>query len=195
MNTPVSSTQDAAEQEVENLRYPIGRYRPPAEIGKRETLAWIGELEVLPADLRMAVNGLSDDQLDTPYRLGGWTVRQVAHHLSDSHLNSYTRFRLALTEQNPTIKPYAEAAWAELPDAKAAPIEPSLLLLDGLHQRWVMLLRALSDDDLQRTFQHPEHGKVALDWTLGLYAWHSRHHVAQIVALRNRSGWSAGHNS
>jgi len=142
MNTPVSSTRDAAEQGMEDLRYPVGRYRPPAEIGERERFAWIAELEALPDNLRGAVDGLSDDQLNTPYRPGSWTVRQVVHHLPDSHLNSYTRFRLALTEQNPLIKPYAEAAWAELPDAKAAPIEPSLSLLDGLHRRWVILLRA-----------------------------------------------------
>jgi len=122
MNTPVSSTRDAAEQGMEDLRYPVGRYRPPAEIGERERFAWIAELEALPDNLRGAVDGLSDDQLNTPYRPGSWTVRQVVHHLPDSHLNSYTRFRLALTEQNPLIKPYAEAAWAELPDAKAAPI-------------------------------------------------------------------------
>jgi len=155
MNTPVSSTRDAAEQGMEDLLYPVGRYCPPAEIGERERFAWIAELEALPDNLRGAVDGLSDDQLNTPYRPGSWTVRQVVHHLPDSHLNSYTRFRLALTEQNPLIKPYAEAAWAELPDAKAAPIEPSLSLLDGLHQRWVILLRASSDDDFQRTFQHP----------------------------------------
>jgi uncharacterized damage-inducible protein DinB len=189
MDTPVSVTRDAAEQEMEDLRYPLGRYRPAPEIGERERLAWIAELEMLPNSLRNAVGGLSNDQLDTPYRPGGWTVRQVVHHLPDSHLNSYTRFRMALTEQNPIIKPYAEAAWAELPDAKAAPIEPSLSLLDGMHRRWVMLLRALSDDDFRRTFQHPEHGQITLDWTLGLYAWHSRHHVAQILALRKRNAW------
>jgi uncharacterized damage-inducible protein DinB len=189
MNAPVSSTQNAPEEGTADLRYPVGHYRPPADIGERERFAWIAEVEVLPDTLRTAVDGLSEDQLDTPYRPGGWTVRQVVHHLPDSHLNSYTRFRLALTEQNPLIKPYAEAAWAELPDAKAAPIEPSLSLLDGLHRRWAMLLRALSDADFRRTFQHPERGQIALDWTLGLYAWHSRHHVAQILSLRKRNGW------
>jgi uncharacterized damage-inducible protein DinB len=189
MNTPVSSTRNAPEDETQKLRYPVGRYRAPAEIGERERFGWIAEVEALPYNLHAAVNGLGEDQLATPYRPGGWTVRQVVHHLPDSHLNSYTRFRLALTEQNPLIKPYAEAAWAELPDAKAAPIESSLSLLDGLHRRWVALLRALSDADFQRTFQHPEHGQIALDWTLGLYAWHSRHHVAQILALRKRHGW------
>src|SRR6185437_762299 len=126
--------------------YRVGRYRPAVEAGERQRFAWIAELEALPDNLRSAVGRLSDEQLDTPYRPGSWTVRQVVHHLTDSHLNSYTRFRLALTEQNPIIKPYAEAAWAELPDAKAAPIEPSLSLLEGLHRRWVTLLRALSSD-------------------------------------------------
>lgn len=189
MNTSTSSTRGSAGQDIDDRRYPVGRYCPPAEIGERERLDWIKELEALPGNLRAAVDGLSDDNLDTPYRPGGWTVRQIVHHLPDSHLNSYTRFRLALTEQNPSIKPYAQAAWAELPDAKAAPIDASLRLLDGLHRRWVMLLRDLSDKDFQRTFQHPEQGQIALDWTLGLYAWHSRHHVAQILALRQRSGW------
>src|ERR1700761_5572977 len=134
MDRPVSPTRDAAEQEIEDLRYPVGHYRPAAEIGERERFTWIAELDSLPNNLRTAIGGLSNDQLDTPYRFGGWTVRQVVHHLPDSHLNSYTRFRLALTEQSPIIKTYEEAAWALLPDAKSAPIDSSLVLLDGLHR-------------------------------------------------------------
>lgn len=167
-----------------DLRYPIGHYSPPSEITPKHRASWIAELDALPANLRNAVSGLNDSQLDTPYRPGGWTLRQVVHHYADGHLNSYVRFRLALTEQRPTIKPYKEAAWAELPDGKAAPIEPSLSLIAALHQRWVMLLRALSEYQFTRTFRHPELGEVNLDWSLGIYAWHSRHHVAQILRLR-----------
>ena len=140
----------------------------------------------LPANLKQSIAGLSDTQLNTPYRPQGWTVRQVVHHLPDSHMNSYTRFRLALTENVPVIKPYDEAAWANLSDAHTAPVEPSLALLDGLHTRFVLLLRSLSDADYARTFRHPELGEKRLDWTLGLYAWHCRHHVAQITSLRAR---------
>ncbi|HZS54284.1 MAG TPA: bacillithiol transferase BstA [Bryobacteraceae bacterium] len=173
----------------DNLRFPVGRYAPPAAITPEDRAAWIAELESLPRKLTEAVRGLSDNQLDTPYRPGGWTVRQVVHHLPDSHLNSYVRFRLALTENSPTIKPYEEAAWAELPDAKSGPVEPSLSLTDALHRRWVSLLRSLRDEDFSRTFVHPEHGPIKLDWTLGLYAWHCRHHVAHIAELRKREGW------
>ncbi len=124
-----------------------------------------------------------------PIARAGWTVRQVVHHLPDSHINSYVRFRLALTEDSPTIKPYAESQWAELPDARTSPAEPSLILLDGLHRRFTALLRSLTPDDFAKTFRHPELGEVRLDWTLGLYAWHSRHHVAHIANLRLREGW------
>lgn len=184
-----TQSMETRNQPPQALRYPIGRYSPPSEITSEHRTVWIAELESLPDRLNDAVKGLSDDQLDTPYRPGGWTVRQIVHHFPDSHLNSYTRFRLALTEQSPTIKPYAEAAWAELPDAKSAPIEPSLLLTGALHKRWVMLLRLLSDGDFKRTFRHPEHGEITLDWTLGLYAWHCRHHIAHITELRKREGW------
>jgi hypothetical protein len=135
------------------------------------------------------VSGLSEAQLDTPYRPSGWTVRQVVHHLPDSHLNSYTRCRLALTEDAPTIKPYDEAAWAELSDAKTGPIAPSIALLEGLHARWTCLLRGLSDAEFARTFRHPELGEVRLDWTAGLYAWHCSHHLAHITNLRERENW------
>jgi DinB superfamily len=172
-----------------DLRYPVGRYKAPADIKQEQRAGWIDELEALAARLRDVIKGLDDSQLDTPYRPGGWTVRQVVHHYPDSHLNSYTRFRLALTEENPTIKPYEEAVWAELPDAKSGPVEMSLTLLTALHQRWVMLLRSLSEEQFKRTFRHPELGEIALDWTLGLYAWYCRHHVAQIAGLREREGW------
>jgi hypothetical protein len=172
-----------------DLRYPIGRYLAPDLITTDQRNTWIVELNALPENLRQAVAGLSEEQLETPYRPGGWSVRQVVHHLPDSHINSYVRFRLALTESSPSIKPYEEAAWAELADAKAGPTAPSLTLLEALHTRWVALLKTLTDDEFARTLRHPELGEIRLDWMLGLYAWHSRHHVAQIVGLRERSGW------
>ena len=164
----------------ENLKYPIGRYQPPVVISADQRAAWIEEMAKLPLNLNKAVAGLNDAQLDSPYRPGGWTVRQVVHHLPDSHMNSYMRFRFALTENVPLIKPYDEGAWAELSDARSAPIAPSLALLEGLHTRFVLLLKSLSDADFARTFRHPELGERRLDWTLGLYAWHSLHHVAHI---------------
>jgi len=170
-------------------RFPIGRYQPPSHIDEAIRNEWIGEMETLPEKLRKAVAGLSEIQLDRPYRPGGWTVRQVVHHLPDSHMNSYVRFRLALTENEPTIKTYQEAKWAELPDARQSPIEPSLHLLDGLHQRFTALLRSLTPEEFAKRFRHPELGEIRLDWTLGLYAWHSRHHVAHINDLRRRERW------
>jgi uncharacterized damage-inducible protein DinB len=144
---------------------------------------------LLPERLGAALSGLSDAQLDTPYREGGWTVRQLVHHIADSHLNSYVRFRLALTEDWPTIKPYDEARWAELPDARLLPIEPSLLLVESLHKRWVGLLEAMSEDDFGKGFHHPERGSQDLATTLALYDWHARHHTAHITGLRARKGW------
>jgi hypothetical protein len=146
-------------------------------------------MAVLPAQLRATVNGWTDEQLDTPYRPDGWTVRQVIHHLPDSHINSYVRYRLALTESQPTIKPYDEDAWAHLPDAQSAPVDLSLALLDALHRRWVVLLRSLKAEEWACTFQHPENGTVRLDMTLLIYAWHGRHHLAHITRLRDRMGW------
>jgi hypothetical protein len=172
-----------------DLRYPVGRYRAAEIITAAQRSLWIRQIESLPSNLRKAVSGLSGAQLDTSYRPGGWTVRQVVHHLPDSHLNSYTRFRLALTEDSPVIKPYDEAAWAELPDAKTAPVAPSLALLEGLHARWTVLLQSLGDVPFARTFKHPELGEIRLDWTLGLYDWHCRHHLAHITSLRAREGW------
>jgi hypothetical protein len=169
----------------EDLRYPVGRYQPPDMISPEQRAEWIDEIEALPHKLKQTVSSLTERQLDMPYRPGGWTVRQVVHHLPDSHLNSYVRFRLALTENTPAIKPYDEAKWAELPDAKIGPIGPSLLILEGLHQRWMALLRTLDDDAFARTIRHPELGEIRLDWTLGLYAWHCRHHLAHITRLQN----------
>lgn len=171
-------------------RFPIGPFLfdGKADPGRREQR--IGEIAEAPGRLRAAVAGLSQQQLDTPYRAEGWTVRQVVHHLPDSHVNAYTRFKLALTENEPTIKPYDEALWAELADARTAPVEPSLALLEFLHQRWVFFLRQLGPEDFGRRFRHPEHGRtVVLDETLALYAWHGRHHVAHITSLRGRMGW------
>jgi uncharacterized damage-inducible protein DinB len=149
----------------------------------------VTEIEQAPAQLRSAVSGLEAAQLDTPYRPGGWTVRQVVHHLPDSHLNSYVRFKLALTEEEPLIKPYDEAAWAELADTRDTDIAVSLTLLDSLHQRWTVLLRSLASTDWRKTFRHPELGTMSLEKTAALYAWHGRHHVAQITSLRERMGW------
>ena len=171
------------------FRYPLGRFHPPEAISESKRSDCINQIAGLPAELRTAVADLDDQQLATPYRPGGWTVRQVVHHLADSHLNSYTRFRLALTEENPVVKPYDESAWAELADARTAPIEFSLSLLDCLHGRWILLLRSLSERDFERTLQHPENGQRSLAWYVALYAWHGKHHVAQITELRSRQDW------
>ena len=169
-------------------RYPIGPFALPSTVTQTDLEGWIAVLEAAPDHLRAAVSGLSGAQLGTPYRVGGWTVRQVVHHLPDSHLNSYTRFKLALTENAPVIKPYLEDRWAELPDSRLEP-EVSLALLMALHGRWTTLLRALTEEDFARTFVHPENGEQTLAQSLALYAWHSEHHTAQIVGLRERQGW------
>ena len=178
-------------EERENMdpRYPIGKYTPPPEVTPAFRQQAISAIEEAPAKLRAAVKGLSEEQLNTPYREGGWTVRQLAHHVPDSHMNAYVRFRLALTEQEPTIKPYEEARWAELEDAKSAPVDVSLALLDSLHERWVRLLRSLKAEDFARTFRHPDHGVRTVDWLLFLYAWHGRHHTAHVTELRRKMGW------
>lgn len=170
-------------------RFPIGKFvfdGPPDE-AQRQKL--IKEIEQAPAALRAAVQGLSPQQIDTPYRDGGWTVRQVVHHVPESHMNAYIRFKLALTEDVPTIKPYMEDRWAELADVPSTPLEASLSLLDSLHGRWVHSLRSLKPHDWKRTFNHPELGIVPLEKSLGLYAWHGRHHVAHITKLREKMGW------
>ena len=173
-----------------DLRFPIGTFRRPAEpLDEAQRRRAIDAIAATPANLRAAVAGLSDTQLDTPYRPGGWTVRQVAHHVVDSHINAYVRFKLALTEDEPTIKPYDEARWAELPDARETPIETSLVLLERLHDRWVRLLRAMSADDFGRRLRHPEMGLLRLDQVLALYEWHGKHHVAHVRSLRERMGW------
>jgi DinB superfamily len=172
-----------------DLQYPVGRFEWPDAVSPADRRRYIDEIEQTPKNMRAAVTGLSDQQIDTPYRPGGWTVRQVVHHLPDSHLNSYLRFRLALTEDEPTIKPYDQERWAELVDARTAPVELSLVLLDSLHKRWVLLLRSLSASDCSRKFRHPELGEVTLEKNLALYAWHGRHHVAHITSLRERMAW------
>ena len=179
----------AVEAPATDLRFPIGKFKWAGSTTEAERSEHISNIEQAPARLRAAVAGLSDEQLNTPYRPDGWTVRQVVHHLADSHMNSYVRYRLALTEDEPTIKPYNEALWAELIDAKTAPIEPSLTLLESLHNRWVTLLRSFAPSDWSRTFRHPELGVVALEKNLALYSWHGRHHVAHITSLRERMGW------
>ena len=175
--------------EAPDLRYPIGHYRPPETITEQHRHEWIETLAQAPARYRTAVEGLSAEQLDTPYRPDGWTIRQVIHHVPDSHMNAYVRFRLALTEDEPTIKPYREHLWADLPDAKSSPVEPSLTLLGALHNRWVVLLRSMTPEQFQRTFRHPEMGLNNLEWTLGIYAWHCDHHLAHIENLKARMGW------
>ncbi|MFZ0292618.1 MAG: bacillithiol transferase BstA [Candidatus Sulfotelmatobacter sp.] len=172
-----------------DLRYPIGKFTyngPPTEEQKQQYLA---DIEQTPSNLRKAVQGLSDQQLDTPYRPEGWTVRQVVHHVPDSHLNAYIRFKLALTEDEPTIKSYAEDRWAQLADTQTTPVEVSLAMLNSLHARWVHLLRSLAPEQWKREFRHPELGAVPLEKNLALYAWHGRHHVAHITSLRERNGW------
>ncbi|ERI06264.1 YfiT family bacillithiol transferase [Aneurinibacillus aneurinilyticus] len=171
-----------------DLRYPVGKFNHDGDLTSSLIESWIKEIEGAPALLRESVAGLGDEQLDTSYRPGGWTVRQVVHHLADSHINSYVRFKLALTEDNPTIKPYREEKWAELPDSKM-PIEVSLLLLESLHSRWVTLLRSLSPADLEKTFFYPDSGEIKVGLNIGIYAWHSRHHIAHITSLRERLGW------
>lgn len=170
-------------------RYPVGKFASPKKVTGEDRRMYIQQIEEAPAKLRAAVKGLSEKQLDTPYREGGWTVRQVVHHLPDSHLNSYIRFKLALTEDNPVIKPYDQEKWAELSDAKTAPIEPSLVLFESLHQRFVTMLKAMTPAEYARTLKHPELGTVILERYLALYAWHGRHHVAHITSLRERNHW------
>jgi hypothetical protein len=169
-------------------RYPIGKFQAPAApLSPDERARLVTEIEEAPARLREAVQGLSEAQLNTPYRPGGWTLRQVVHHVPDSHMNAYIRFRMALTEEQPTIKPYEEARWAELPDGRSVPIEVSLTLLAALHTRWVAMLRALKPEEWQRTYRHPEMGLVPLERALALYAWHGKHHVAHITSSRHKA--------
>ncbi|MDB5256419.1 MAG: metal-dependent hydrolase [Chitinophagaceae bacterium] len=175
---------------LESLKFPIGKFEAPKILSPELLDGFIQDIETFPTRLKQAVDGLNDAQLDTPYRSDGWTIRQVVNHCADSHMNSLIRFKLALTEEEPTIKPYYEERWAELADSNTIPIEPALLLLEGLHQRWTVLLRSLSTEDLKRTFIHPEHGKrFRLDENIGVYAWHGNHHLAHITALKKSKGW------
>jgi hypothetical protein len=172
-----------------DLRYPIGEFVAPVSVTAAMREAALGDLAALPGTMREAVDRLSDRQLDTPYRPGGWTVRQVVHHVADSHMNAFSRMKLALTEETPTIKPYDEKAFAMLADMQL-PIDASLALLDGLHTRWVAIYRSLAPEQYSRSFFHPELGKaVDIEQLLQSYSWHSRHHVAHITALRKREGW------
>jgi hypothetical protein len=175
---------------MEDLRYPIGLFEYQGEIRQELLESWMKDIESTPRRLKEAVAGLSEEQLDTPYRPGGWTIRQVVHHVADSHMNAYTRFKLALTEDVPTIRPYYEDRWAELEDGQKAPVELSLILLETLHSRWMILLRSLGHEHFSRSFIHPESGDhIRLDWNVGNYAWHGNHHIAHITTLKSRMGW------
>lgn len=172
-----------------DLSYPIGKPELPASLDAALRRQCISDISQAPKRFREAVKGLNDQQLDTPYRPGGWTVRQVVHHVADSHINAYIRFRLALTEESPAIKPYDEKKWAELADARSLPVEASLAIIEAMHERWVALLQSLPETAFSRTFVHPERGAMSLDANLGIYAWHGRHHAAHITGLRDRMGW------
>ncbi|MEM9885520.1 MAG: YfiT family bacillithiol transferase [Bacteroidota bacterium] len=166
---------------LEQLKYPIGHYKAPETITTTQLLHWTNEIRELPKILTRTVNGLTEDELNTPYRPGGWTIRQVVHHLPDSHMNAYVRFKLALTESNPSIRPYYEDRWAELEASKTAAIEPSLFLLNALHRKWIVLIQSCSEAELKKTFFHPESkASSSLAFNIGNYAWHGKHHLAQI---------------
>lgn len=172
-----------------DLRFPTGRFAPPSQYTPELRARAIDTIAATPAAMRAAVRGLSDEQLDTPYRPDGWTVRQVVHHVPDSHMNAFIRLKLALTEDRPTIKPYDEAKWATLEDAQSTPVETSLSLLEAIHDRWVRILRSVGDDEFHRTYIHPETGEHDLNYLVALYEWHGPHHVAHITRLRERMGW------
>jgi uncharacterized damage-inducible protein DinB len=176
---------------MSDLQYPVGKFEWTGPATPEQRRRFIAQIAAAPAKFRAAIAGLTPKQLDTPYRPGGWTVRQVVHHVPDSHLNAYIRFKLALTEEGPTIKPYDQDRWSALTDVEDTPIEVSLTLLDALHQRWVVLLRGLEPEDFARVMVHPEHvAPLSLDKVLALYAWHGAHHTAHITALRERMGWT-----
>ena len=175
---------------TDDLRYPTGKFTFDPSVTPPKRAQSIAAIREAPAAFRSAVSGLTDAQLNTPYRPEGWTVRQLVHHVPDSHMNAYTRFKLGITEEKPTIKPYDENLWAALPDALKAPIDPSLSLMDALHARWVALLETMTPEQFERTVFHPEHKReLSLDWMLQLYAWHGKHHTAHITSLRSRNGW------
>jgi len=172
---------------MEDLRYPVGKFKYDPDITPAKRLQWIESVAGAADALGAAVEGLTEEQLDLPYRPGGWTVRQVIHHMADSHMNAFIRFKLALTEENPTIKAYDQDGWANTADS-SAPIQPSLELVGALHKRWVLLLQSMKDEDFKKALVHPEIGQIDLDKTLQIYAWHGGHHAAQITALRQREG-------
>jgi uncharacterized damage-inducible protein DinB len=173
---------------MDDLRFPTGKFSLVPQPTPSQRQSWIRAIADTPAKLRRAVAGLSDAQLDTPYRPEGWTIRQVVHHVPDSHMNAYVRLKLALTEDTPTIKPYDESEWARLPDARTS-VEDSLALLEALHRRWVILLESMKPADFGRQLVHPERGLVNNDWLLQLYAWHGPHHTGHVTSLRQREGW------
>jgi len=176
---------------LEQLKHPIGKFEKPEIITKDILAKWISEISTFPTRLINEVNHLTDEQLDTPYRPNGWTIRQVIHHCADSHMNSLIRFKLALTEDQPTIKPYFEERWAELFDSKSMPIPPSLKIIEGIHDRWTTLLNNLNNEDYQRVFIHPEHGKrIRIDENIGIYAWHCNHHLAHITEAKKTYNWA-----
>jgi hypothetical protein len=172
-----------------DLRYPIGRFQRPEPVSDAQRIDSIEAIAALPAQMRAAVKGWTEEQIDTPYRPDGWTVRQLLHHVPESHMNSYIRFKLALTEVEPTIKPYDEDEWAHLADATTAPVDVALDLLDALHRRWVLLLRSMTAEQWSRTFRHPDAGVLRLDVNAMLYAWHGKHHLAHVTGLRDRMKW------
>ncbi len=186
----ISFNRIMTELATTDLRYPIGPCSYPKSTTPDKRIAWVRDLAEAPTHMRAAIARLSLDQLETPYRPGGWTVRQVVHHVPDSHMNAFIRFKLALTEDAPTIKPYDEASWARLADYSSTPVEVSITLLETLHDRWVRLLESMTDADFERRFQHPETGTLTLGQYLAVYSWHSRHHVAHIIGLRRRMGWT-----
>ena len=173
---------------IEDLRYPVGEFDKNIEVTPEKRVEFIQIIGDLPKNIAAAIEGLTDEQLDTPYRPEGWTVRQTVHHVADSHINSLCRFKLALTEENPTIRPYFEDRWAELADSNL-PTDVSLKIIEGIHERWVVLLQSLTDEDFKRTLVHPDSGEWTVEKFLALYAWHSRHHTAHITRLRERNGW------
>jgi len=172
-----------------DLRYPVGPFEPVSTLTPDQRRAAIDAIADVPARLRAAVANLTEAQLDTPYRPGGWTVRQLVHHIADSHMNALTRFKLALTEDEPLVKTYEENLWAELADTKTPPIDSSLAIIDNLHKRWVILLRSLETAQFERKFRHPQWGLGTVDFLLAQYAWHGKHHVSHITSLRERNGW------
>ncbi|MDR1876361.1 MAG: putative metal-dependent hydrolase [Flavobacteriaceae bacterium] len=176
--------------ELEKLKYPIGKFNPPQNISQQDLDNWIDDIEILSGKLNKEIQGLSENQLNTPYRPAGWTIRQVVHHLADSHMNAFIRIKLALTEEKPVVKPYFEGRWAELTDSKNYLVEPSLKILEGVHQRWSSLFKSLSEEDMKRTLIHPGYGKeFQINEMIAMYAWHGNHHLAHITTLKKHKGW------